>query len=911
MARDSAHGSAGGGIGVPVGSKIGKYEVVERRAIGGQAVVYKCYDAALDRHVAVKQISTHLAEDPKFVERFRREAQILARLGAEQSAIVTIHELIEDERGLFIVMEFVQGHSLETILNDTGGPTEPKGALQIIWRLAAALHVVHSAGIIHRDIKPSNIIICEGLRPKITDFGVAASQSGQTSMLLGTTKYMAPELFVAGDVDGRADMYSLGMVAYEMLLGRPKFNEVFDEIVRDPHSEALRWMKWHSNKQVVAPELHEMNASIPKPLSDIVATMMAKDCEERFESMEALGRAIRVSFSPRARAAAGGAALAGAGARRDRMRRKAAAADARGSLADQDEGDELEVKSDSAPTATIPKKALSTRAKVIIAAGLFATAMAVVVGLAVKYKQEQDRISRAAQTAYAKAEALYEQHKYDKALDAFKDICAKYSDTRQGSQALVMVPLSNARLLSQTAQTAEQWDEVAAEGNAAREQAKKVLAARKDLENWARNIIRNIDDFEENRTRLKKFRTAMARVHEKFKQKKYVEALRIIDLELAIGDLTNEQKNQRDALRDQVARAEFDEKFNDEMSRGDSLASLDDFEKDLDFDAASAAFQQALKLVRSSSSLDETKRGKLGKDVEKKIALLHSKQKYREAIQEADSETNLDKKLAALRRADRIQPSAAIKDRINAVESDKRLARASDQFANGRFSEARREVDEALRLNPKNKAAQDLKGKIDKSVNRQQLLADGRKAFDERDYASALKKFLQAKDIASDDDLAARIEDCQYYLMVSEGDKFRDAKEYDKAIKAYEKARAIKPAAGPGIDARLAATKTLREYDELMAKGDQAVKSREFGKARGFFTQAKSKMETPEVVQRIAYAYYNENLELGKSAMSQRDYSGAIAYFKIAKRHLDAAKIKPIEVDGLILQAEAKLKETP
>ena len=107
MANETSN--QGGGIGLPPGVKIGKYEVKERLGMGGQSILYKCYDALLDRYVAIKQISGHLAEDPKFLERFRKEAQILARLGAQQPAIVSIHELLEDERGLFIVMEHVPG----------------------------------------------------------------------------------------------------------------------------------------------------------------------------------------------------------------------------------------------------------------------------------------------------------------------------------------------------------------------------------------------------------------------------------------------------------------------------------------------------------------------------------------------------------------------------------------------------------------------------------------------------------------------------------------------------------------------------------------------------------------------------------------------------------------------------------
>jgi len=288
-------------VGLQPGTKIGKYEVILRLAVGGQAIIYKCRDPVLGRDVAIKQISTHLAEDTGFLERFRAEAQVLARLGSEQPEVVIVHDLVEDTQGLFIVMEFVSGTSLETTLCNNPGPVELKAALQILWRLCAALHSVHAAGIIHRDIKPSNIIITEGLRPKITDFGVAATSSSQASMVLGTTKYMAPELFGGGPVDGRADMYSLGFVTYEMLIGREKFNEIFADIVRDRHAESLRWMKWHSNNQVVAPPLHEVNPVVPASLSSIVARMTAKDPGDRFESMESLGRAIKRSFSAHAR----------------------------------------------------------------------------------------------------------------------------------------------------------------------------------------------------------------------------------------------------------------------------------------------------------------------------------------------------------------------------------------------------------------------------------------------------------------------------------------------------------------------------------------------------------------------------------------------------------------------------------
>jgi serine/threonine-protein kinase len=169
--------------------------------------------------------------------------------------------------------------------------------VQLLWRLAGGMAAVHGAGIIHRDLKPGNVIVSEGYRPKITDFGVAASLSGQTSMLMGTTKYMAPELFGRGDVDARSDMYSLGFIFYELFLGRQVFNEIFDEVVRDPRISAVRWMKWHGNESVQAPPLHQVNPAIPKELSDIIARMTAKNRDDRYPDMEALGQAIKTDLA--------------------------------------------------------------------------------------------------------------------------------------------------------------------------------------------------------------------------------------------------------------------------------------------------------------------------------------------------------------------------------------------------------------------------------------------------------------------------------------------------------------------------------------------------------------------------------------------------------------------------------------
>ena len=420
------------GVGYPPGTQIGKYEITERLGMGGQAIVYKAHDPLLDRYVAIKQISTHLAENPDFLERFRKEAQILARLATSQPALVTIHELLQEERGLFIVMEYVSGNTLESMLSNNPGPVDPKAVLQILWRLAGGLHAVHSAGVIHRDIKPGNIIVGEGLKVKIADFGVAAMSDGQTSMQLGTTKYMAPELYGGKTVDARADMYSLGFIAYEMLLGRAKFNDVFAEVVHDRHTEALRWMKWHGNEQVKAPALNEINPTIPKPLADIVATMMVKNPDHRFATMEQLGRAIKASFSPRS---AGGQHDAGVVPHRTP---NGAAGHHHDEAAALDTGDDLEVSTESAgpPTAPLPSARMSLKTKLIYAGAGVLTLVAVIAAWTVYRHITGQKVQDQAVAALAEAQGDYKNVRYEEAEAPFTQIAKLYAPDKASKGAV-------------------------------------------------------------------------------------------------------------------------------------------------------------------------------------------------------------------------------------------------------------------------------------------------------------------------------------------------------------------------------------------------------------------------------------------------------------------------------------------
>ncbi len=204
----------------------GKYEVQEQIAQGGMGMVCKALDRKLNRVVAIKVIHTHLSSDPAFLERFLREARAMARLHHDN--IVTIFSVEQDQTTQYLVMEYFQGSNLRDVLK-TKGSFPLRDAVQIIRQLAQALAYAHTHGIIHRDIKPANVLLDAKGKAKLTDFGIAAALDDapltSTGQLIGTLPYMSPEQARDAALDGRSDLYSLGLIFYELLVGvNPRHN---------------------------------------------------------------------------------------------------------------------------------------------------------------------------------------------------------------------------------------------------------------------------------------------------------------------------------------------------------------------------------------------------------------------------------------------------------------------------------------------------------------------------------------------------------------------------------------------------------------------------------------------------------------------------------------------------------------
>ncbi|MGA7670343.1 MAG: protein kinase [Nitrolancea sp.] len=302
-----------------------RYRLTSRIGEGSFSETYLATDASLERQVAVKILREHYARDPRFVARFEREARAAAAVAHPN--VVDIFDYGRDGDTLFITMEWVDGSDLKHLIRDKA-PLPVGEATRLIREILRGLGAIHRAGIIHRDVKPQNVLLSSDGQAKMSDFGIARGSvdSGltDTGMALGTAAYMAPEQASGGNVTSAADLYSAGVILFEMLTGELPF----------PGDNPVQVMYRHVNE--MPPRPREINSAIPAPLEMVVMRSMAKEPEDRFQSADemeaALGHApsadestrIMAAVAPPARRRPVRAAGGGGGAP---PRRRAAAAD--------------------------------------------------------------------------------------------------------------------------------------------------------------------------------------------------------------------------------------------------------------------------------------------------------------------------------------------------------------------------------------------------------------------------------------------------------------------------------------------------------------------------------------------------------------------------------------------------------
>lgn len=268
----------------------GRYEILERVGGGGMALVYKAQDLLLNRYVAVKVLRQQYVHDEEFIRRFRREAQSAASLSHPN--VVSMYDVGQEGDNHFIVMEYVEGMTLNDLIREKA-PLQVEDALHIATQICDALEHAHHNQIIHRDIKPHNILIGKNGRIKVTDFGIARATTSstitQTGSVVGSVHYFSPEHAKGVSTGAKSDLYSLGIVLYQMLTGKLPF------LGESPISVALK----HLQENVEEPR--RVNPLIPQSVENIILKAMRKNPDERYQSATDMLQDLETALEPNRR----------------------------------------------------------------------------------------------------------------------------------------------------------------------------------------------------------------------------------------------------------------------------------------------------------------------------------------------------------------------------------------------------------------------------------------------------------------------------------------------------------------------------------------------------------------------------------------------------------------------------------
>jgi serine/threonine protein kinase len=268
---------------LPSDGRLGPYELHEVIGKGGMATVYRAHQPSMDRDVAIKIISPELAAEPEFAERFEREARIIARL--QHPHILPVFDFGREGETIYLVMRLMEGGNLAHELR--GGALPIKRAIDLTRQIASALDYAHLRGIVHRDLKPTNVLLDNLGNAYLTDFGIAKMLSGgpttgltATGAVMGTPTYMAPEQWRAEPIDGRTDIYALGVIVYQMLCGQVPFS------AETPHG------LMYQHLDMDPPQPHTIKPDLPLTLEPVITKALAKRPEDRYASAGELAVAL-------------------------------------------------------------------------------------------------------------------------------------------------------------------------------------------------------------------------------------------------------------------------------------------------------------------------------------------------------------------------------------------------------------------------------------------------------------------------------------------------------------------------------------------------------------------------------------------------------------------------------------------
>ena len=805
------------------GDKVEPYTIDEQIGSGGQSVVYKATDELLGKQVAIKQFLFAGEDADQWREKIMTEARLHQKAAeADPKRLVQVIDVVDSPQGLMLISEYIDGPSLEQILAQNPLPMSHKQAMGIIAAAALALSAIHGQGIVHLDLKPANILMPRTGGLKISDFGLASTMADPTPPTAGTVRYMSPEVLREQKVDGRADLYALGLMAYEMLVGREKFDEAFRLILRDQRNQSIRWIKWHTNAKTLATPIRTLVPNVPEPIAEIVNRLMEKNPAKRYDSAEALLKAIkRYSSGKKPRASASSMqttqALAG----------------------------EPTTPGD---TTILPTR--SSKLKYLIIAAV----LVVLLGSggwfvvdSMRSAADRDLAMQAATALVKQADSAYHDQDYDVAIEKYRE------------------------LLDNSAEAVKQAYGQHAQAGLYFSQGKQALGASHfDVAISAFNRAAELGGQYADRARVlidqtrqaQAFAQTVAEIETHIDNRAFSEARKALSQwrELAASDQEQQQLRALGTrLEDQQSRwqvSELVKKANDLVATG----QLNEAIELLRTGPQKLAVVELLAKLEARATADQA------------IALAEA------ALADGDKEQAVHQYEQAVKA---VPEDAALQEKLTDVRSDWLVDEGLRMLAEGNTVGADQLLTEALGYRPNNARAREALKQIASSNRRDAFIEAGDAAAAIGDYDTAIKQYQNALDLGVDHPLSDKLIDARVKLLLRQSRASLQAGHIDKAGELVSQAGQLDPD-NPDVAAATHEVQVRGEYLRHLKAGDEARARSAFGEAKRHYLRAKEAIDTPQVRARLDETEYDHLLAQARDYIAAQQYASARAQLKVA-----------------------------
>jgi len=819
--------------------------VVERIAAGGSSAVYRAKDELLGRDVAIKQLIIDDHTDPDAVVQRARSEGMLHKLAAHEQPkyLVQLIDIIDDQRGLMLVTEYVDGPSLEQELADDGDPMPERRALALNAGIAKALGAIHGKRIIHRDLKPANVLLTPQGRTKVSDFGLAAILGDDQPIHEGTARYRAPELWRSESATPKADLYALGLLAYEMLAGRKQFDQAFKSIVRDQRTRDQRWMKWHTNARTRAPGLRTLNPDVSEPVEALVNELMAKEPDQRPASATEVVRRIKSYVSGPA---------------------------------------EPDAVTTSTPGDTAPLPAAPKRNRlVLLGVGLLTVLLLAQTGAGAfliidKQRTEQARIN----ARIGEAVALSDQGK--QAIDAkrWSDAMAAYQELEL---AYADVPGAEHRAKAGIAWAKAELDFAAGDYASAFALVNEAI----DSGKWTGDDARLLAERQiEIRDKLN-YDAALTQIT------RWIDAGKLDQAKEMIQDWQQTKRTDAELqhLQDLLVRLhgrQADAGLQRQYNLAKERMALDLTDQAIDI------------LTKALAEAD--RRGISGYTVSQMradVQRLTADRGYGQALaaaKAAEKSGDLAAAIDAYNTVRNLRDSPEISDRIARLESDLLFNQGKAALDAGNTREAERLLTAALGKNPDNGAARQALATIESAGRKQSFVSAGDDAVAAGDYELAIKQYKNALQFGPDAVINAKIDKSRVRLYHQQGLAAMRAGELDKARALLDRAHRLDPA-DVAVAAAITELNTEARYTQLLNDGLKALDRSEFRDALRYLRDAQEVRDTNQVKRAINDAEYAQYMAHARAMIDADNLLAAQGSLRTALRVKDTPEARALLIE--------------